>query len=151
MKIFNQWRGSLDGRPTMWIRRLLWIPVWRRAGRWLAFCVDLHKMVRADDEGCFHTHPAHSVRIVLRGGYVEEAVFEQGAVGQGWQTTEKLICAPGHVGHVAPAYCHRIAELPNGDSYSLWLRAPGAADVKLIGPGWPKHATSPFSIPRGRV
>lgn len=152
MNLFNEWRGSFDGRPTMWIRRLVWIPVWRRRGRWLSFRVDLHKMVRADDAGCFHTHPAHAIRVVLWGGYVEEVAFEGGRYRHdGKLTTDQIWIEPGHIGHVPPKYCHRVERLPFGNSYSLWFRAPISADVKLIGPGWPADAVSPFPIPRGRT
>lgn len=116
---WDEWRGSLDGRPTMHIRRLAKVRG-RRA--------DLHKFVRPDDPGCFHTHPAPAIRVVLWGGYVEE--LEDGRLVT-WQ--------PGDFGLVRPELCHRVHSLLNGKvSYSLWLRGQVCADVALRGPGWPK-------------
>lgn len=123
---WDEWRGSLDGRPTMFIMRLL---------RWTGLRVDLHKFVRADDEGCFHTHPAWAVRIVLWGGYEEEIHMGTAPLRyfRAWR--------PGSVGVIDPSYCHRISRLINGrSSYSLWLRWRVCADVSLRGPGWPRDA-----------
>lgn len=117
---WDEWRGSLDGRPTMWIKRLLYV---------LRCRIDLHKFVSNDDEGCFHTHPAHAIRIVLWGGYVEQ--LEDGTFAT-WR--------PGNCGIVRPALSHRVASLLNGRvSYSLWLRGPICAGVDLRGPGWPEN------------
>ena len=114
---WHEWRGSLDGRPTMWIRRLLAFRGCR---------LDLHKMVGADDAECFHTHPARAVRLVLWGGYVEQT----------WEGRWRF-WFPGRVGIVRPDLCHRIAGLRNGRvSYSLWLRFPKCARVDLRGTGW---------------
>lgn len=115
--IWDEWRGSNDGRPTLWVRHLL-----------SAFgCkVDLHKMVRGDDQECFHTHPAYALRVILWGGYVEE--LESGRWRTWW---------PGMIGLIAPSYAHRIGGLRNGRaSYSLWLRFRKRAKVKLTGDGW---------------
>lgn len=131
--LWDEWRGSLDGRPTMWISRLLKIPFWRKAGKWLSVRVDLHKFVGADDWGCFHTHPAHAFRIILKGGYVEQ--FPDG---------DMMYWHPGSFGHVKPELAHRVSALFNNmegepqPSYSLWFRGPICADVKLIGDGWEK-------------
>lgn len=126
VEFWDEWRGSLDGRPTMWISRLLKLPFWRRAGKWLSVRVDLHKFVAADDWGCFHTHPAHAIRIVLWGGYCEQ--YPDGNMKH-WH--------PGAIGHVPPSLCHRVSGLFNGGpSYSLWIRGPICADVKLVGDGW---------------
>lgn len=111
---FDEWRGSFDGRPSLWIKKL-----WRPFG----CVVQLHKFVRADDPGCFHTHPAYALRIILRGGYVEE-------LGNG----ERRTWRPGRVGLVRPTLEHRIAELLNGrESWSLWLRGPKVAQVGVRG------------------
>jgi len=133
MKFWDEWRGSLDGRPTLWIKRLLYMPIWRRTGKWLGCRVDLHKFIAADDPGCFHSHPAWAIRIVLWGGYDEE-IF---AVGHGGVFKTWL---PGGIGIIRPAFAHRIAGLVNGRvSYSLWLRGPVVAPVLLLGSGWPKE------------
>lgn len=114
---YDEWRGSLDGRPTLWVKRFL---------SWRGWRVDLHKMVGADDADCFHTHPATAFRLVLWGGYVEE--IEDGR----WR-----FWFPGRFGIVRPALCHRIAGLRNGRaSFSLWIRAPKSAAVELRGDGW---------------
>ena len=111
---WDEWRGSLDGRPTLWVKHL--------------FCgygrhIDLHQMVGADDPGCFHTHPALAVRIVLWGGYIEE--MEDGRY-RTW--------FPGRIGIVRPSCSHRIAGLRNGKlSLSLWLRLRKKMPVKLRG------------------
>lgn len=121
---WDEWRGSLDGRPVMLIKRLLHISGWR---------LDLHKFVRADDEECFHTHPAYALRIILWGGYVEQMYMPTSAPScyRSW--------LPGNIGIVKPTHCHRIANLWNErSSYSLWLRAPARYDVQLKGTGWPK-------------
>ncbi len=46
IELWDEWRGSMDGRPTMLIKRLI---------RWGRFRVDLHCFVGSDDPGCFHT------------------------------------------------------------------------------------------------
>lgn len=114
---WDEWRGSLDGRPTFYSKTLL-----QFRGR----KVCLHKFVGADDPGCFHTHPAHAIRIILWGGYVDE--LEDG---------QRKTWRPGRVGRVAPTLSHRAAALINGKcSYSLWLRGPIVATIELHGSGW---------------
>jgi hypothetical protein len=135
---WHEWRGSLDGRPTMYIKRLLQLPFWRRAGKLLSCRVDLHKFVAADDEGCFHTHPAYAIRLVLWGGYVEQAAHDDQESGV--LRTEHVWWEPGDIGLVRPELAHRVARLLKGRaSYSLWLRGPICADVKLVGDGWAKQ------------
>lgn len=142
VELWDEWRGSLDGRPTMWISRLLQLPFWKKAGKWLSCRVDLHKFIDVDDLDCFHTHPAHAIRIVLWGGYVEEILVAEDIDG-GHPRTEGKTWRPGMVGHVRPALAHRLAGLLNGkSSYSLWLRGPICADVKLLGEGWKKQKPS---------
>lgn len=117
---WDEWRGSMDGRPTLWIRHLL-------CGR--GYHVDLHRMVGADDPACFHTHPATAFRLVLWGGYHEE--MEDGRMRRWW---------PGRIGVVRPDLSHRIAGLMNGRaSVSLWIRFPKVATVKLRGAGWARQ------------
>lgn len=114
---WDDWRGSMDGRPTLWVKHLL-----KRAGR----LIDIHKMVAIDDPDCFHTHPAYAIRIILRGGYVEEI---EGGAHRMW--------LPGMIGFVRPSLSHRIAGLRNGRvSYSLWIRFRKQARVELRGNGW---------------
>lgn len=121
--VFNEWIGTVDGRATLWSKRLLSAWGWR---------VDLHRMVGADDAGCFHTHPAWALRLVLAGGYVEE--LENG---------DCLAWPAGHFGVVRPSLSHRIARLLNErSSYSLWVRAPKSAAIELRGSGWPDRGAA---------
>ena len=114
---WDEWRGSLDGRATLWVKH-----VFCRWGRH----IDLHKMVRADDPECFHTHPALAFRLVLWGGYVEEI---EGGKHRLW--------FPGRFGLVRPNLSHRVAGLRNGKfSLSLWVRFRKTQTVKLRGRGW---------------
>ncbi len=115
---WDEWRGSMDGRPSMLIKRLF--------ERW-GYRVDLHKFVRGDDPGCFHTHPAMAVRIILWGGYVEQVERPLGYYQ--WRRIR-----PGMIGIVRPEHCHRIDSLLNGRcSYSLWLRGRKSAPVEIRG------------------
>jgi hypothetical protein len=117
---YDEWRGSLDGRPTLWVRRLV---------RSFGCCVDLHKMVAPDDDGCFHTHPAYAFRLILSGGYVEEM-----------ENKTLQIWLPGMFGVVKPTLSHRIANLVNERvSYSLWIRFRKCRPVELRGDGWAKQ------------
>lgn len=111
---WSEWRGSFDGRPSLWIKKLL-----SACG-----CVaQLHMFVRADDPGCFHSHPAFAVRIIVAGGYVEE--LANGRLVK-WK--------PGRVGLVRPDLEHRIHSLLNGNrSWSIWLRGPKVAKIKVRG------------------
>ena len=116
---WDEWRGSLDDRPTMLIRHLVDVRGMR---------VDLHKFVDTDDEGCFHTHPSTAFRLVLGGGYIEE--MEDGTLRE-WR--------PLRAGFVAPQLSHRISKLRNGRwSYSVWVRGPKRCQIELRGDGWPE-------------
>lgn len=128
---WDDWRGSFDGRPAMYIKRL---------GKLFGCRADLHKFVRADDRECFHTHPAWAIRIVLWGGYMEEVRGDEDEYGsyQVW----KVGRWPGYIGIVRPSLCHRVDWLKTGVSYSLWLRGPIVADVHLRGVGWPDEMTA---------
>jgi hypothetical protein len=111
---WDEWRGSLDGRPSMLVKCLLDFAGYR---------VDLHKFIRADDPTCFHTHPANAIRIVFWGGYEEEI---HGGMRIDWR--------PGDFGVVHPELCHRVSKILNGSSsYSLWLRGRKTNKAKIIG------------------
>lgn len=118
---WDEWRGTDDGKVTMRIKHLV---SWR--GRRL----DLHQLIAPDLPGCFHTHPACAVRLVVWHGYVEEVerYDEVATYSRSWP--------PGRIGIVRPDLCHRIASLPRGTSYSLWLRGPKTHEAQLRGPGW---------------
>lgn len=129
---WDGWVGSLDGRPTMWRRVFFKRP---------CLTVELHKMVSADDPGCFHSHPAHAVRVVLCGGYIDET-----------SDNRHRLFFPGRIGWVRPRTVHRVAGLRNGRaSYSLWLRFRKVARIELHGPGWPDDPNTEFSMGAVRV
>ncbi len=111
---FDEYRGSSEEGPSLLIKHLF-----SRLG-----CkIQLHKFIRADSPGRFHTHPAWAIRIILRGGYIEE-------LGTG----ELREWKPGNIGIVRPELEHRIHKLRNGsNSYSLWLRGPKVRNIKLRG------------------
>ncbi len=85
--------------------------------------VQLHRINKADELGCFHTHPAKAVRIILWGGYTEE--LEDGTFVE-WK--------PGNIGLVRPSFSHRIHKVDT--SYSLWIRGRVTTNVELRGDGW---------------
>lgn len=145
---WDEWRGSLDGRPVMYIKRVIRIPVgWSfKRRKLLSIRVDLHKMVRADDLGCLHSHPAWAIRVPFFGGYVEEYAIEQVFDGYRYSVLYKRLWSPLSIGVISPRFVHRVHALLNGRcSYSLWIRGPIVADVELVGPGWPadKRGTHP--------
>lgn len=113
---WDEWRGSLDGRPTIYVKHLFCRRGWH---------IDLHKIVRDDDADCFHTHPAWAFRLILWGGYEEEI---EGGFRRRWY--------PLQCGFVAPWLSHRINALARGFSLSLWIRAPKRYPVQLRGRGW---------------
>jgi hypothetical protein len=124
---WDEWRGSMDGRPTLWVKHLFCHFGWH---------VDLHKMIGVDDEQCFHTHPAYAIRVILRGGYVEEL-----------EDKRLVLWLPGGIGIVKPTCSHRIANLVNERvSYSLWIRFRKRAKVYLRGEGW-KQQEQKFIAP----
>jgi hypothetical protein len=92
--------------------------------------VDLHRIVRADKLGCFHTHPATAYRFVLFGGYVEEVWLSP---HRGYMNEIR----PGFFGRVTPDYTHRIEYLLSDSSWSLWFRGRVVAPIRLVGNGWP--------------
>lgn len=103
-----------DGVPVFFIRELL---------RLRGCTISLHRFVKADAAGCFHSHPAWAIRLVLWGGYVEER-----ADGS-WRTW-----FPGRIGIVRPDFEHRIGGFLNGRySVSLWLRGPVVAKINTRG------------------
>lgn len=106
----------------------MWIKTIGSLGNWR---IDLHKFVGADDPGCFHTHPAKALRLILYGGYVEQ-IFGHGS----------RVWLPGDIGIVKPELCHRVASLINNRvSYSLWIRFKVTHEVKLKGYGWKKQTS----------
>lgn len=115
---WHEWRGSSDGRPVMLIRTIA-------ASR--GYRIDLHKFLDGDEPTCFHTHPATAIRIILWGGYIEEIRKDDSKL-------ELKPWFPTGIGIVKPELCHRIHSLLNGKySYSLWIRFPKRADVKIFG------------------
>lgn len=113
-----EWVGSFDGRVTMRVTPLL--------ARW-GWRVDLHRFEGVDDPGCYHTHPAWAMRVILRGGYMEE--HEDGRREWWWA---------GRVGLVRPSLSHRVARV-EAPTITLWIRGPKVARIQLRGPGWPRN------------
>lgn len=128
------WDGYIhdtQGDVVYW-KKLLFRFWWR--GVWH---VRLHKFVKSDPLDCFHTHPSHAWRLILRTGYVEEeyshlpkdcvaAIRRLGALP--WNVR---IWRPGMHGWVRPEFCHRIDSLLGSSSYSLWVMGPKVALVEL--------------------
>ncbi|MBL4795803.1 MAG: hypothetical protein JKY50_00155 [Oleispira sp.] len=118
---WDEWRGSLDGRPTFYSKVLINL---------FGYRISLHKFVSADDPECLHSHPAVAFRVVLWGGYEEEILTTQ---NRSYLKSRSL----GHIGRVKPEMTHRIHRLLNGKvSYSLWIRGPKTHKIKLFGKGW---------------
>lgn len=141
-KLWDEWRGTEAEDPVMFIRRLLVLPVWRRAGKTLSIRIDLHKIVAADGADCFHTHPAWAIRIILWGGYLEE-IFNPAPNGHWFARFAYWL--PLTMGIVAPTFAHRIAHVLDKKygSWSIWIRGPVVADVGLVGPGWARERAAP--------
>lgn len=132
MKWDRDWKwtrtiGNEDGGPPVFfIKSFLNL---------FGYHIDLHKFVKEDKPGCFHTHPAYAIRIILEGGYLEQEYVSGDA--DGLQTTRFHLWLPGSIGIVRPSFAHRIEELVNGKySYSLWLRGRVAEKIILKGWGW---------------
>jgi hypothetical protein len=127
-----------DGAPVFFIKELF---------RFRGCAAQINCFVKADAEGCFHSHPAWAFRLILWGGYVEET-------GTGrWRTW-----FPGRFGIVRPDFEHRIGGLRNGrSSWSLWLRGPKVASINVRGCDEPAPSpiaplpTSPSPIDKGEV
>ncbi len=116
----DKWQGDFDGNVTMLTKHLVHLFGCR---------VDVHKFVGVDAEGCFHTHPALAVRVVLWGGYVEQ--LESGFY-RAWRMFD--------IGLVRPELSHRVAlRLGQGPVYTLWIRGrTHGRKAQLRGSGWPK-------------
>lgn len=138
MRFWHRWRGGTKDAPVLQIRRLL---------RWRGWRLDLHRINAADPAGCFHTHPAKAWRLILWGGYVEQQATRWAPTRLAWvgNFVRLRTFFPGRLGFVAPRYCHRVHALRTmHSSYSLWLRGPVTAPIRLVGPGWPQGTTRVF-------
>jgi hypothetical protein len=124
-KPWEYWVGSNPEHKVMGIKTFK-IPL----TRWE---LHVHKMIAADLPGCFHSHPARAMRLVIFGGYREELWDPHGGYVSGVKDWW-----PWQFGWVEPDHVHRISMLfrPLKGSYSLWLRAPITHPVELHGPGW---------------
>jgi len=122
---WDESRGSLDGRPVMFIKRL---------AKFSGCRVDLHKIVAPDDYDCYHSHPAWAIRIILAGGYIEE-IYDESTHDAG-RFGDFRARLPGRASVIRPSLVHRVHRLLAGASYSLWLRGPVVAKVELRGKGW---------------
>jgi len=90
--------------------------------------LDLHKFVGEDSPECFHTHPAYAIKLILKGGYIEE-------IEGGEQKTWKR----GMVGIVKPELSHRVSTIFEGGAYTLWFRFRKTHKIELRGSGWDKQ------------
>ena len=114
---WDEWRGNLDGSViVMRIKRIFSFRGYR---------LDLHKFIGEDGDDCFHTHPARAIRIILRGGYIEEV--EGGKLN---------IWSAGMFGIVEPELSHRISTILDERTYTLWFRFPKTHEIELRGSGW---------------
>jgi len=117
---WDEWRGIDSNNVVFFTKHII---------KFSWFQISIHKIIRADENECFHTHPAHAIRIILWGGYVEEVMDD---VGSRWLKT----WWPGMFGWVKPSLIHRFNAINFKSSYSLWIRFKKVADVQLIGTGW---------------
>ena len=98
------------------------------------FGIGFHVFEDADEEGCFHSHPAWAFRLVLWGGYVEEAWIRKDLGLNGYHyVLKKRRFFPGRFGFVAPHFEHRIDRLMFKRSVSLWIRGPLKWDILTRG------------------
>lgn len=136
---WDRWIGNdpVGGYETavLKIKHLVHLFGWR---------IDLHCFIAADGEGCFHTHPAMAVRVVLCGGY-EEEIWDRRPWNPSFTCLGSItkrprdfdLWLPGSVGIIRPEFAHRVHRLANGkSSYSLWFRGPITHDIHILGPGY---------------
>lgn len=147
MRFWHKWITSHDDNtPTMWTHRFFEVP-W---GPWRGWKVELHKMVKPDAVGRYHTHPYKAYRRILWGGYIEQGYIQ---LTDG-ETLEPLYTRhPGFSSWIYPDTCHRIAGLLGRASYSLWVSGLRTHEVKLKGDGWSQDFVpySLGSVPRDRM
>lgn len=99
-----------------------------------SFAIGFHVFEDGDEEGCFHSHPAWAFRLVLWGGYVEEAYVKRNLYPSGYHhVLKKRTFFPGRFGFVAPDFEHRIDRLLFKRSVSLWVRGPLKWDILTRG------------------
>ena len=115
---WDKFIGPNSYTPIFWQKNLFNFKGW---------AIKLHKFIRADNPEQFHTHTGHFIRIILWGGYVEET----------WFPNRKRTFFPGRIGYMRPNFCHRVDRLLCArTSYSIIIRSPRCAEVKLVGNGW---------------
>jgi len=118
---------------------------WRVGGAFVrrTLRVNLNKIASTPDE-IFHSHPGTAIRIILSGGYREHEWRPDGNhVVHEWR--------PGMVGIVPPTYRHRIFELLDGPSYSLWLRGVVTDDIWYLVDGVEKTIKVASNARRART
>ena len=126
---WDKWCGQNKDDPALYVKHLLRIPYWRRAGKWRSMRIDLHKICLEDALGTFHSHPAWAMRIILWGEYIEE-ILPDIATGQDRHDYWGFLS----FGIIAPAFSHgiRSVRIP---TYTLWIRGPVVADIKITKDG----------------
>jgi hypothetical protein len=77
---------------------------------WLPFAARIHHIARPDGELHLHDHPFDFRTVILRNCYVEEDVFGR-----------RTLLSVGHTHHARAQTFHRIAELPSGGAWTLFI------------------------------
>lgn len=123
---WDEWQYNRDNnKPVFFIKHLINLFGCR---------IDVHKMVSPDNLECYHSHPAHAIRIILWGGYTEEIVSKNHVGGH---KNKYEAFWPFKFGWVTPDFTHRIEGILNGkSSYSLWIRFRKVKPINLVGRGW---------------
>ena len=127
---WDYWVGQR--RPVMYAK-ILWPPRWLHRlkptiNSYSGWGIELHKMIRADNKDCFHSHPYSAFRLVLWGGYWEE----MNDLPKAKHTRE---WRPGMFGKIVPDFVHRVDSLRRHVSYSLWFHGPRKFPINLYGKG----------------
>jgi hypothetical protein len=88
------------------------------------FQINLHRITGRDHVNVFHSHPAKAIRILLKGGYIEEVPKGRYSDYDYWHC--------GRIGFIEPQFVHRIAHVEDNGSWTLWIRWPITHKIKLF-------------------
>lgn len=78
------------------------------------YTLRLHRILRPDADRCPHDHPYWMVRLIVKGGYIEECGPERRVEHR----------RPGDITLHPPLFQHRILELLDRESWSLVITGP---------------------------
>lgn len=70
-----------------------------RPRKWLPFAIRLHHILRSDMDRHLHTHPWDYSTLILKGGYFEVTVDEQGNQVQTWYGPGSFLTRKAHTQH----------------------------------------------------